>query len=661
MTGQLGEEGEASFWLAKLGLGAFFAMNVMTLSLLRYSGFLTDLDPAILPKIAYLSFALATPVILLLGGPFLKHALQELRMLSFSMESLIALGAFSAYTASTYATWTGSPRIYFDTATMILVLVTLGRFLEAAAKAKASEGIKKLLELSVKEATLVEDGRERKVPLNELKMGDQVMVRPGERIPVDGIVVEGEGAVDESAITGEARLVLKGRGDQVLGTTVTVDGRLLVEVTRVGEDTVFAQMVRLMEEAQASRGPVRRLVDRMAAAFIPGVIGLASLTFLFWLQSGLETAFLHALAVLLIACPCPLGLATPLATWIGFSRAASSGVLIRSGEALERLSELRTLFFDKTGTLTFGRMALREVQVGAETDEETFLSLCASLEACSEHALGNSLVAGVQSRALPLHPVLDVKVHPGLGIEGIVASIGGHSCRAFVGNERFLRQRGLKIREELLRAKEVFEGQGMTVILGGWEGEAKGLLAFGDKVRPEAKEAVEALRGLGFQFGLLSGDHEAVARAVAEEVGIEEVKAPLLPSEKVEAVLASQAFGAVAMVGDGINDAPALAAASVGIAMGSGTDLAKETADVSIVGGDLRKIPWLIRLARATRRTIRGNLFWAFFYNALGLTLAALGALTPILAALAMVISSLFVILNSLLLDKSFRSCYIQT
>ena len=652
ITGQLGEAGEASFWLAKLGLGCFFAMNVMTLSLLLYSGYLTEIDPEIVPKIAYLSFALATPVMFILGWPFVKHALSEIAALSFGMDSLIALGAVSAYVASTYATFTGNPQIYFDTATMILVLVTLGRFLEASAKARASEALEHLLDLAPQEAVVVEAGQEHRVAIAALRVGDQVLIRPGERIPVDGKVIEGAADVDESTLTGEATPVSKSRGDPVMRATVTMAGRLIVEVTHSADDTMFAQVVRLMEEAQAAHGPLRRLVDRIAAIFVPAVVGLAGLTGFLRLPDGLESALLSSLSVLLIACPCPLGLATSLATWAGLGRAAPSGVLIRSGDALESLAGLKTLYFDKTGTLTMGQAALQAVQVEPDTFQNAWLSACASVEAYSEHALGKGLVEAVTAKGLPLHPILDFKASPGLGVEGMVACPGELPSRVVAGNERFLSQQGIALADKLREKKRRYEAAGLTVILGAWNEQAQGLAAFGDQVRPEAPEAIEALKGLGLELRLASGDNEAATQRVAAMLGIPRLAASLLPSQKAELVREEQTRGAVGVIGDGINDAPALATASLGIAMGSGTDLAKETADVSILRNDLRQIPWLIRLARATRWTVRGNLIWAFCYNAIGLILAVQGILTPILAALAMVVSSLFVVCNSLRLQK---------
>ena len=570
ITGQLGEAGEASFWLAKLGLGCFFAMNVMTLSLLLYSGYLTEIDPEIVPKIAYLSFALATPVMFILGWPFVKHALSEIAALSFGMDSLIALGAVSAYVASTYATFTGNPQIYFDTATMILVLVTLGRFLEASAKARASEALEHLLDLAPQEAVVVEAGQEHRVAIAALRVGDQVLIRPGERIPVDGKVIEGAADVDESTLTGEATPVSKSRGDPVMRATVTMAGRLIVEVTHSADDTMFAQVVRLMEEAQAAHGPLRRLVDRIAAVFVPAVVGLAGLTGFLRLPDGLEPALLSSLSVLLIACPCPLGLATSLATWAGLGRAAPSGVLIRSGDALESLAGLKILYFDKTGTLTMGQAALQAVQVEPDTFQNAWLSACASVEAYSEHALGKGLVEAVTARGLPLHPILDFKASPGLGVEGIVACPGEFPSRVVVGNERFFSQQGIALAGKLREKKRRYEAAGLTVILGAWNEQAQGLAAFGDQVRPEAPEAIEALKGLGLELRLASGDNEAATQRVAAMLGIPRLAASLLPSQKAELVREEQTRGAVGVIGDGINDAPALATASLGIAMGSG-------------------------------------------------------------------------------------------
>ena len=444
----------------------------------------------------------------------------------------------------------------------------------------------------------------------------------------------------------------KRRGDPVIGATVSQAGRLVVEVTHGASDMTFAKVVRLMEEAQAMHGPLRRLVDRVAAVFVPGVVGLAGLTAFLRAPEGVESALLSTLSVLLIACPCPLGLATSLATWAGLGRAAPSGVLIRSSEALECLADLKLLYFDKTGTLTVGRVALHAVQVESGTSEDAWLSACASVEAYSEHTLGKALVEAATAKGLPLHPVLDFKAVPGLGVDGVVARPGEPPCRVVVGNDRFFREQDIVLADRIKETKKHYEAAGLTVVLGAWDGQAQGLAAFGDEIRPEAPAALADLKRLGLELRLASGDNEAATRRVAAILGIPGPGASLLPAQKADMVREAQAREAVGVIGDGINDAPALATASVGIAMGSGTDLAKETADVSILRNDLRQIPWLIRLARATRWTIRGNLVWAFCYNGIGLILAMLGMLTPILAALAMVVSSLLVVLNSLRLRK---------
>jgi len=658
LVGNQGEEGEASWILIKLGAGVFFSMNAMMFNLLLYLEYFQGMSADLRAAIHYLLFALSTPVMFLLGFPFLYKAGQGLLRTSFTMDSLIALGALSAYLYSTYTTFTGQSGVYFDTGNMILVLVTLGRFLEAKAKARTSESLRRFLQLSVSEATLLRDGEEHRVPVQDIRVGDVVKILPGEKIPVDGKIIEGETWVDESMLTGESRPVQKGRGDEVFGATLNHEGYILVEAVHVGEDTVLSQIVKLIEKAQLSRAPLQKLVDKISNLFVPVILGVALMTFMAWAFRGnLEAALLNSLAVLLISCPCALGLATPMAACISLGRAAEEGVLIRTGEALEKLTQLHAIFFDKTGTLTQGRMVFSGLWLPASgfrpPTEDQFLSVAASLEACSEHSVGKSIVEVVRQRNLPFYNISEFKVTPGMGVQGkikiMTESQGepgiGPWLPAYIGNERYFRENHLALSESLLLERERFQSEGKTVVFCGWGGEAKGILGFSDEIRKEAPQAIESCRRLGLELFILSGDHPLAAQSVGKALNISAVQAPLLPSEKVKAIQGVQRAGyRVAMVGDGMNDAPALAQADVGIAMGSGTDLAKETADLSILGGDLRKIPWGIELAITTYRKIKGNLFWAFIYNVLGIALAAMGVLTPVLSATAMILSSLCVI-----------------
>lgn len=655
VVGEKGEEGEASWNLIKLGLGVFLSMNAMMFNLVLYFGDLREISADLLPLIHYLLFVLSTLVMGFLGLPFLYSAWRSLRRVSFTMDSLIAVGAFSAYFYSSYITFTRQQGVYFDTGNMILVLVTLGRFLEAKAKASTSDSIRKFLQLGASEATVLKDGKILKVPVQAIQVGDILQVLPGEKIPVDGRIIQGETSVDESMLTGESRPVQKGKDDKVFGATLNREGYILMEATHVGQDTVLSQIVRLMEQAQLSRASIQNLVDKISNLFVPVILSIALITFTVWFFKGhTEAALLNSLAVLLISCPCALGIATPMVTCIGIGRAAREGILIRTGEVLEKLPRLQSIFFDKTGTLTQGKMTLSSWLIDPSSedyDENQLLTLAASLETCSEHSLGKSIVEAARQRNLPLYKVLEFKVKPGMGIQGRI--LWKENPLVYLGSERYFRENHLALSETLLSEKERLQSVGKTVIFCGWQGKARGLLSFSDEVREEAYQAIKACRRLGLEVSILSGDHPLVAYEVGKKLNISRVYAHLLPSEKAQEIQKAQNQGyKVAMVGDGINDAPSLAQADVGIAMGSGTDLAKETADISILGGDLRKIPWAIQLASAAYKKIQENLFWAFIYNILGIALAASGVLTPILSAGMMVISSLCVIGNSLRLQK---------
>jgi Cu+-exporting ATPase len=670
VVGDKGEEGEASWILIKLGMGIFLSMNAMMFSLLLYFKDFYEINLDIVQILRYLLFALSTPILFLLGFPFFSNAWQGFRRGAFNMDSLIALGAFSAYFYSTYTTFvTQQGDVYFDTGNMILVLVTLGRFLEAKAKASTSESLQRFLQLGASEATLLKDGKACKVPVQEIQVGDVIQILPGEKVPVDGKILEGETSVDESMLTGESRPVQKRKGDVVFGATLNRDGYLRVEAAQVGQDMVLSQIIRLIEEAQLSRASIQNLVDILSNLFVPVTLGIALLTFLIWFSRGNpEAALLNSLAILLISCPCALGIATPMATCISIGRAAKEGILIRNGEVLEKLPQLRTIFFDKTGTLTQGRMTLssyflapsshkEEQKAEDQGGENHFLSIVASLEACSEHSLGKSVVEMARQRGLPFYNISEFKVKPGMGVQGNIVleteTQDSKLLEVYIGNERFFQENGLVFPEVPWPEKERLQSEGKTIIFCGWQGKARGFLSFSDEVREEAFQTIESCRRLGLESIILSGDHPTVVHTIGRELNISRVYAQLLPAEKVQEIRKVQRSAhKVAMVGDGINDSPALAQADVGIALGSGTDLAKETADISILGGDLQKIPWVIELGSATYRKIQENLFWAFIYNVLGIALAATGILTPIFSAVAMVISSLCVVGNSLRLQK---------
>jgi heavy metal translocating P-type ATPase len=644
VTGEAAEGSPQGLYI-RLGLGIFFAMNVMTFSLPAYA-------PLFYPSaqgasghaslLRLLQLLLTAPVFLCLGLPLLAQAARDLRGGRISADALIAAGTLAALAVSVAQTLQGDGPVYYDTATMLLVLVTLGRYIEARARAGTFGALKALLDRTEKTCLVLREGREGRVPVQAVRVGDLVRVAPGERAPVDGLVVEGEGGVDTSAITGESRPLHRRAGDPVVSGSLSLDGSLLLRATAVGQDTTFARLVALLEGARASRLPVQRLVDRVAAVFTPVVVLIAAASFALHLpRAGAGPASLIALSVLVIACPCALGIATPLAVWSAFGLAARRGVLIRSGEAVERLSRVRRAFFDKTGTLTTGAFRVTGVSVaGPHLEGDEVLLRAAAVSSRSSHPIGRALRRHVAKETIP--PVAGLRLLPGLGAFGHV----GDGPPVYVGSRRLMERMGQRLNEGLDQERRQREDAGETTVCVAWEGEVRGLIGLSEALRPEAAEALAALRGAGVGVTLLTGDSEPAGRAVGDALGAE-VRAGLLPEEKVEAVRAGRKEGLVAMVGDGINDAPALSAADVGIALACGTDLARETADVNVIGDDLRAVPWVLDLARRTRGTLRGNLFWAFFYNAAGIGLAAAGKLNPVLAAGAMVLSSLFVVYNS--------------
>jgi Cu+-exporting ATPase len=583
------------------------------------------------------------------------------------MNALIAVGTTAAYGYSLVVTVTpgiidrvgAETHVYYDTAAMIITLILLGRLLETRAKGRASEAIRRLARLQVGSARVMRGGEEAEVAVEQVAVGDVVLVRPGDRIPVDGEVLDGVSAVDESMVTGESMPVDKMPGDGVIGGTVSRNGSLDVRATRVGEATVLAQIIRLVEEAQASKAPIQRVADRVAGVFVPGVIGAAAVTSAAWLALGQNPTYavIAAVSVLIIACPCALGLATPTSLLVGTGRGAELGILVRSAEALEAAGRLDTVVLDKTGTLTGGEPCVTDIVAVPGWTEEGVLSLAAAVERRSEHPLGQAVFRAARGRSLPIADVDGFRALSGLGVQGVV-----DGRRALVGSARLLEREGVSLGSLAERAASL-AGAGKTMMLVAAGDETVGGVALADVAKPEAAEAIRLLKDMGLSVCMLTGDNVRTARAIAGAVGIDEVRAEVLPDQKAEAVKALQEQGRrVGMVGDGINDAPALVQADLGIAIGRGTDIAMEAADITLVRDDLRLVPEAIRLSRATLGNIKQNLFWAFFYNTAGIPIAA-GVLYPFtgrllhpaMAAAAMAFSSVSVVLNALRL-RGYRS-----
>lgn len=598
-------------------------------------------------------FALATPVTFWSGRQFFQVTWKALKHFSATMDTLIAMGAGAAWAYSTYALFAfaghghhQSENVYFETGAVIVTLILLGRFLEARAKGNMSGAIKKLMGLAPKTATVVHgNGHEMEVPIEKVRVGDQVRVRPGEKLAVDGVVVDGESYVDESMLTGEPVPVGKKAGDAVTGGTVNGSGSLVYRATKVGADTALAQIVRMVERAQGSKAPVQKLADQVSAVFVPIVILIALGTFLYYkfaLGADLGGALLPAVAVLVIACPCALGLATPTALIVGTGRGAEMGVLIKDGTALERAGAVRTVLLDKTGTITRGTPSLTEVAAfGLPADQA--LALAAAAEVPSEHPVARAIVQGAKERGIDLLKAESFRAHGGRGVEAIV---DGH--HVLVGNPRLMSEWSITVSPEAEGRLSELEKAGNTAMLAAVNGQLAAVLAVADTVSEHSAEAVRELQSLGLTPVMVTGDNRAAAEAVASQVGIHDVEAQVLPGDKADIVRRYQAQGATAMVGDGVNDAPALAQADLGIAIGTGTDVAMETASVTLLRADLRGVAQAIRLARATLNTIRWNLVWAFGYNVVMIPLAMTGRLSPMLAAGAMAFSSISVILNSL-------------
>jgi cation-transporting ATPase V/Cu+-exporting ATPase len=601
------------------------------------------------------ALVVATLVEFVIGWPFLREAARRARRLTANMDTLIAVGTLAAYGFSLWELASGGMRVYFETAILLIAFLSLGRYFEARARSRAGQAIRALLELGAKQARLVRDEGEVMVPVEQVAVGDLVRVRPGEKLPVDGEVVEGASAVDESMLTGESVPVEKVPGDRVAGATVSAGGVLTVRATAVGADTALAQIVRLVEEAQAGKGQAQRLADRISAVFVPAVIGLAALTFAGWWVLGGDPvkALTAAVAVLIIACPCALGLATPTAIMVGTGRGAELGILIRSVEALERTRRITTVVFDKTGTLTRSRMELTDAVAGPDTTADELVRLAGAAEDSSEHPIGAAVATAARERS-ELPPVRGFRALAGQGVRAEVeAAPDRPPVSVWVGRRKLAAEAGLLVPEALEAAAERLEQQGKTVVWAGWDGEVRGVLAVADTLKPGAADQVARLHAMGLEVAMLTGDNQATADAIAASVGIDRVLAEVLPADKVGEIARLQREGrTVAMVGDGVNDAPALVQADLGIAIGTGTDVAIEASDLTLLRGDLDGVATAIELSRRTYRTIVQNLGWAFGYNTAAIPLAAAGLLNPIIAGAAMAFSSVSVVTNSLRLRR---------
>jgi heavy metal translocating P-type ATPase len=590
---------------------------------------------------------LATPVVLWIGWQFHRVALRQIRSGEVSMDTLISLGSLAAYLFSVWALTTGH-EVFFETGAMIVTLITLGRALEARAKGRASRAVTKLLELGAKEARVMVGGEGRLTPIEHVLPGDLMSVLPGEKVPTDGVIVDGESSFDESMLTGESRPVDKAPGGEVFGATVNQQGAVVVRATKVGEDTALGQIVSLVTDAQAGKAPIQRLVDRVSGVFVPVVIVVALATLAAWLLGGNDVAeaMRAAVAVLIIACPCALGLATPTAIMVGSGRGAELGILYKRPEVFELSGKVDSVVFDKTGTLTSGAMTLTDLE--ADLDQERFLRLVASVEAASGHPLGMAVVLGAESRGIEPVAAQGVYAVPGSGVVGTVDGI-----EITVGSQRFMADRGLSTPAAFEASIRGWAESGRTAFLAGWDGRVRGALAVADTLRPDSKAVVEDLADMRIDTAMITGDSRSTAEAVAAEAGIHLVTAEVQPADKAQEISRLQANGrVVGFVGDGINDAPALVQADLGFAVGTGSDIAIEAGDIVLLSGGTGLVPTAVKLARRTLGVIRQNLFWAFAYNVAAIPLAAFGLLDPMVAAAAMALSSVSVVANSLRLRR---------
>lgn len=589
----------------------------------------------------WLELALATPVQFVFGARFYQSTFSALKARSASMDLLVALGTSAAYFLSVFLVLHGSHQLYFESSAVVITLVLMGKWLEAKARFQTTQAIRSLQALRPDRARVIRNGKEVEVPLKEVCLGDHVIVRPGERIPVDGVVIDGKSQVDESLITGESLSVLKEKDRFVIGGSVNQDGVLQIKTERLGAETTLSKIIRLVENAQAEKAPIQRLVDRVSAVFVPAVLIIALITFVAsWYFGGdASIAVIHAVAVLVIACPCALGLATPTAIMVGTGLAAKHGVLIQNAEALELAHSIETVVFDKTGTLTEGKIKVVSVKSSAN-DPSSLLQIAASVQSGSEHPLGRAMVAEAQRQGVSYEKATDIRVVPGLGIEGRT-----EGKKIIIGNAAFMREQGISAPDSTFNISFVAQTEPEKKLLGEF--------TLSDSIKPSARKAISELERRGVSVVMLTGDHRSTATQVASELGIKDVRAQVLPQDKVRIIEDLKKRGVVvAMVGDGINDAPALAAAQVGMAMSTGTDVAMQVSGVTLMRGEPLLVPDVIEISKRTYRKIQQNLFWAFIYNIVGIPLAAMGYLSPWIAGGAMAFSSVSVVSNSLLLKR---------
>ncbi|GAW93733.1 heavy metal translocating P-type ATPase [Calderihabitans maritimus] len=603
----------------------------------------------------YFQLVLATPVQFIAGWQFYKDSYITLKNKSANMSVLIAMGTSAAYFYSLAVTFWGDRfgqhEVYYETGAIIITLIILGKLLEAIAKGRTSEAIRKLMGLQAKTARVIRNGQELDIPVDEVEVGDIVVVRPGEKIPVDGIIIEGHSSVDESMLTGESIPVDKKPGDEVIGATVNKHGSFKFKATKVGKDTALAQIIRLVEEAQGSKAPIQRMADVISAYFVPAVVAIAVVTFLIWYfivdPGNFTRALINFTAVLVIACPCALGLATPTSIMVGTGKGAENGILIKGGEYLEKAHRLNAIILDKTGTITKGEPEVTDVVGLNEMNEEEILRLAAIAEKNSEHPLGQAIIAGAKAKGMDIPDPNNFNAIPG---HGVTVEVEGKHI--LLGNRKLMRQHGVEIAEVEEKVQEL-ENQGKTAMLMAVEGKMAGIIAVADTVKEHSQEAIKDLQRMGIEVWMITGDNRRTAEAIAKQVGIKHVMAEVLPEDKANKVQELRQQGkVVGMVGDGINDAPALAAADVGFAIGTGTDVAMEAADITLIRGDLRGIVASIQLSKATMRNIKQNLFWALAYNSAGIPVAAAGLLSPVLAGAAMAFSSVSVVTNALRLRR---------
>ncbi len=645
--------------LIRLGTAAFFSMQLMLFSFGLYAGFFQGIEPGMKRWLSFAAFLVCTPVLFYSGWPFLSGAIRGVRNRALNMDVLVSLGALSAYLLSVRHMLSGG-EVYFDTSAMIITLVLLGRFLENSAKQTASQAVGRLLALQPREARVIRESVRVLVSTDDVTKGDVLEIRAGEKIPLDGIIEHGVTEVDEALVTGESKPVEKSPGSEIIGGTMNGLGTITVRVTRIGQETTLSRIAQLVESAQAAGAPIQRIADRVSAYFIPFVLSLAAVTLFYWSrQAGpgdSATAVMNAVSVLVIACPCALGLATPVAILAGTGRAARSGILIKGGDVLEGMHRVRTVVMDKTGTLTTGKMDVKEVQgqgsrgkgqgAGgkAQSTEKDILQIAASAEQGSEHLLGAAIVKHAKEQEIPLLPSESFHAVPGMGMKAMVE--GKH---VLVGKQALLEGEGVNVHPEIISQAHSLEAEGRTVVYVACGSELLGLITLMDSPRTDAGEAVRQLKGMGISVIMITGDNESTAQAIGKSTGIDRVLSEVLPSGKAEEVEKLRAEGGrVAMVGDGINDAPALAAADVGMAMSAGSDIAIESADVVLMRSTLLSVAEAFTVAGRTFRIIKQNLFWAFFYNVAALPLAMTGVLSPIVAAGAMAMSSVTVVMNSL-------------